>query len=183
MLLYDDAFYDAAKADALFATIRAGTPWTQERGRFGPFPRLTAWYADAGLTYKYSGVTHHAIEWTETLAQIRRDVEAVSDAKFNSLLLNFYRDGNDSMGYHADNEKELGLNPIIASVSFGSVRTFHLKHKKSGEKMKFDLAHGSLLVMAGTCQHHWIHCVPKTKSAVGERINLTFRKIVSEPEA
>jgi len=178
-LFYDDAFYDRLQADAVFQAIKAETPWRQESGRFGPFPRLTMWYADAGLTYTYSGVTHEAIEWTSTLAQIRREVEAVSETTFNSLLLNFYRDGLDSMGYHADDERELGKNPVIASVSFGAERRFHLKHKKSGEKMTFDLAHGSLLVMGGTCQHHWIHCVPKIKATVGERINLTFRKILS----
>lgn len=178
LLIYEDAFYDRAKADALFTAIKTETPWRQESGRFGPLPRLTMWYADAGLTYTYSGVTHQAIEWTRTLAQIRREVETASETTFNSLLLNYYRDGQDSMGYHADDEKELGKNPIIASVSFGGVRRFILKHKKSREKLTFDLAHGSLLVMAGTCQHHWIHCVPKTKADVGERINLTFRKIV-----
>jgi alkylated DNA repair dioxygenase AlkB len=183
LLIYDDAFYATADADSLFATLRDDTPWRQERGRFGPFPRLTAWYADVGLTYTYSGVTHHAIEWTLTLARIRRDVEEASKATFNSLLLNYYRDGQDSMGYHADDEPELGKNPVIASVSFGGARRFLLKHKKSGEKMTFELGHGSLLVMGGTCQHYWIHCVPKTKLDVDERINLTFRNIKSEPEA
>ena len=145
----------------------------------GPFPRLTAWYADAGLTYRYSGVTHHALEWTPTLQEIRRDAEATAHASFNSVLLNFYRDGQDSIGYHADDEPELGVNPVIASISLGSVRQFVLKHKKSGEKLKFDLAPGTLLIMGGTCQHHWVHALPKTKSLVGERINLTFRNIVT----
>jgi alkylated DNA repair dioxygenase AlkB len=178
-LVYDDAFYGKPVADALFARIKTETPWAQERGRFGPFPRLTAWYADAGLTYTYSGVTHHAITWTETLAQIRRDVEEAADVPFNSLLLNFYRDGQDSMGDHADDERELGKNPVIASVSFGAVRQFHLRHNKKREKRKFDLAHGSLLIMGGTCQHHWMHGVAKTKTPVGERINLTFRNIIA----
>jgi alkylated DNA repair dioxygenase AlkB len=180
-LYYDDAFYDQASADAFFNAIKTETPWRQEHGRFGPFPRLTAWYADAGLTYTYSGVTHEAIAWTPTLTLIRRDVEAASQASFNSLLVNYYRDGNDSMGYHADDERELGINPVIASASFGSARRFLLKHKKSGEKLTFDLAHGSLLVMGGACQHHWIHCVPKTKAAGAERINLTFRRILTPP--
>ena len=176
---YDPAFYAKSEADALFEKLKSETPWKQERGRFGPFPRLTAWYADAGMTYSYSGVTHHGITWTETLAQIRQDIEKATGASFNSLLLNYYRDGNDSMGYHADDERELGVNPIIASLSFGGVRMFHLKHIKTREKLTFDLAHGSLLVMGGTSQHHWIHAVPKTKSQVGERINLTFRRIIS----
>ena len=177
-LFYDDAFYARDKADLIFQQVRADTPWRQERTRFGPFPRLTAWYANAGLTYTYSGVTHQATEWTDTLAQIRRNVEEAADAPFNSLLLNFYRDGQDSIGYHADDEPELGINPVIASLSFGAARQFNLKHKKSGEKLRFDLGHGSLLVMGGTCQHYWVHCVPKTKANVGERINLTFRNII-----
>ncbi len=145
----------------------------------GPFPRLTAWYADRGLIYRYSGVTHKAIEWTETLAEIRRAVEAAAGTPFNSVLLNFYRNGQDSIGYHADDEPELGINPVIASISLGSVRQFVLKHKKSGEKINYLLAHGSLLVMGGTCQHHWMHGLPKTKVEVAERMNLTFRNIIA----
>jgi alkylated DNA repair dioxygenase AlkB len=175
---YDEAFYGSDQADALFEQLRMQTPWAQERSRFGPFPRLTAWYADSGLTYAYSGVIHQAIAWTPTLMAVRRNVEAAAEEPFNSLLLNFYRDGQDSIGYHADAEPELGVNPVIASVSLGAVRQFVLKHSKSGDKLKYDLAHGSLLVMSGTCQHHWVHGVPKTKAAVGPRINLTFRNIV-----
>jgi alkylated DNA repair dioxygenase AlkB len=145
----------------------------------GPFPRLTAWYADAGLTYRYSGVAHQAIEWTPPLTEIRRRTEEAVGAQFNSVLLNFYRDGSDSIGYHADNEPELGVNPVIASISLGAIRQFVMKHSKSGEKLKFDLAHGSLLVMSGTCQHHWVHGVPKTTALVGARINLTFRNIIA----
>jgi alkylated DNA repair dioxygenase AlkB len=174
---YDEGFYVRTEADALFERLRIETAWRQERSRLGPFPRLTAWYADAGLFYRYSGVTHQAIEWTETLAKIRHDVEQAAQTPFNSVLLNYYRDGQDSIGYHADDEPELGINPVIASISLGGVRQFVLKHKKSGAKVKFDLGHGSLLVMGGTCQHHWMHTVPKTKAAVDERINLTFRHI------
>ena len=174
---YDETFYAQREADALFEQIRAETPWQQERSHFGPFPRLTAWYADAGLTYSYTGVTHQALVWTDALAQIRRDVEAFAQSPFNSVLLNFYRDGQDSIGYHADDEAELGKNPLIASISLGAVRQFVLKHKKTAEKLKYNLAHGSLLVMGGTCQHHWIHTLPKTKAA-GPRINLTFRHII-----
>jgi alkylated DNA repair dioxygenase AlkB len=176
---YDTAFYTREEADVLFEQIRAATPWQQERSRLGPFPRLTAWYADAGLTYRYSGVTHQAIEWTPTLAEVRRRVEEVAGTPFNSLLLNFYRDGQDSIGYHSDAEPELGVNPAIASISLGCVRQFVLKHIKTGAKLKYDLAHGSLLLMGGTCQHHWVHGVPKTKAAVGLRINLTFRNIMA----
>ena len=177
-IFYEENFYRQDQADALFDQLRAETPWQQERGRTGPFPRLTAWYADAGLTYSYSGVTHEALAWTETLRGIRRRVEDAARTPFNSLLLNFYRDGQDSIGYHTDAEPELGTNPVIASISLGAVRQFVMKHIETGEKLKYDLAHGSLLIMGGTCQHHWLHGVPKTKAAVGPRINLTFRNII-----
>jgi len=174
---YREAFYSKSVADALFEQLRAETPWQQERGRTGPFPRLTAWYADAGLTYSYSGVTHEALLWTPALLAVRLRVEDAAGTSLNSLLLNFYRDGQDSIGYHTDAEPELGTNPVIASISLGAVRQFVMKHIETGEKMKYDLAHGSLLIMAGTCQHHWLHGVPKTKAVVRPRINLTFRKI------
>jgi alkylated DNA repair dioxygenase AlkB len=178
LLLYDEHFFDRAEADRLFAVLRADVPWRQETARGRPFPRLTAWYADEGLTYSYSGVTHQAEPWTPELHEIKRRVESAAQADFNSLLLNRYRGGQDSIGYHADDEPELGENPVIASVSFGAVRDFHLKHRKSGDKLTLPLAHGSLLVMAGTCQHFWLHSVPKRAGEVGERINLTFRKIL-----
>lgn len=178
-LEYHEAFFGKDEADALFESLKTETPWKQERSRMGPFPRLTAWYADAGLKYSYSGVTHEAISWTPTLLEVRKRVEKGSGVPFNSVLLNFYRDGQDSIGYHSDAETELGVNPVIASISLGAVRQFVLKHVKKREKRKIDLAHGSLLVMGGTCQQHWVHGVPKTKTAVGQRINLTFRHIVS----
>jgi alkylated DNA repair dioxygenase AlkB len=149
------------------------------RGRGRPFPRLTAWFADDGLVYRYSGVTHEGTGWLPELLDVKQRVEAASGASFNSLLLNLYRDGRDSIGFHTDAEPELGLKPVVASVSLGAVRQFILKHKKTGEKLDFRLAHGSLLVMAGSCQHHWLHGVPKTDAVVGERINLTFREITA----
>lgn len=176
-IFYDEGFYGKEQAEALFERLRAQTPWTQERGRLGPFPRLTAWYADAGLTYRYSGVTHQAIAWTPTLLEIRHDVEAAAGVGFNSVLLNYYRDGRDSMGQHSDAEPELGVNPVIASISLGAVRQFVLKHVRTGAKLKFELNSGSLLIMGGTTQHHWVHALPKTKGTVRPRINLTFRQI------
>jgi alkylated DNA repair dioxygenase AlkB len=177
-LFYNESFLDPEAADALFAELGSATAWKQEISRGRPFPRLTAWYADAGLSYRYSGVTHHAIDWTPALLDIKSRVEQASGADFNSLLLNLYRDGKDSIGLHGDNEPELGTNPVVASVSLGAIRQFILKHKKAKEKLTFRLAHGSLLVMGGTCQHHWLHGVPKTEQPVGERINLTFRNIL-----
>jgi alkylated DNA repair dioxygenase AlkB len=176
-LLYDAAFFAPAEADELFTTLRAEIEWQQEVGRGRPWPRLTAWVADAGLAYRYSGVTHIGTGWTPTLIGVKQRIELAAAATFNSVLLNRYRSGKDSIGMHADDEPELGTNPVVASVSLGAVRTFILKHRESGEKRAMPLAHGSLLVMAGTCQHHWLHGVPKTEQAVSERVNLTFRLI------
>jgi alkylated DNA repair dioxygenase AlkB len=176
-LLYDAAHVAPAEADALFNHLRDTVPWEQS-GRPGrPFPRLTAWYADPGLTYSYSGVTHRAIPWTPELLAVKLRAEAVADTTWNSLLLNLYRDGRDSIGFHADDEPELGTNPVIGSISLGAERRFILKHPASGEKLEFALPHGSLLVMGGTSQHHWRHGVPKSAKPVGPRINLTFRYI------
>lgn len=178
-LLYDAGFLARDEADALFETLCRDTAWKQEVGRGRPFPRLTAWYAADGLIYRYSGVTHVGAGWTPTLSNVKRRIEAAAGADFNSVLLNRYRSGRDSIGMHADDEPELGVNPVVASVSLGSVRTFVLKHRASGEKRALALAHGSLLVMGGSCQHHWMHGVPKTETEVDERLNLTFRKIAS----
>lgn len=151
-LNYDPAFFPPDEADVLFAFLRSEIAWQQEIGRGRPFPRLTAWYADTGLLYRYSGVTHRGTGWLPELEKIKRRVEAAAETPFNSLLLNLYRHGRDSIGLHADDEPELGPNPVVASVSLGAVRQFDLKHKKTREKQTFRLAHGSLLVMGGTCQ-------------------------------
>jgi alkylated DNA repair dioxygenase AlkB len=178
LLRYEEGFFDRHEADRLFETLRLTVSWRQEVSRGKPFPRLTAWYADPGFTYSYSGVTHQPEPWTPELQEIRRRVEAASGADFNSLLLNYYRTGQDSIGFHADDEPELGRNPVIASVSFGAVRDFILKHKKTRQKLTLPLAHGSLLIMAGTCQHFWIHSLPKRAGDIDQRINLTFRRII-----
>lgn len=177
ILLYDSAFYSRTEADALFGWLRSHVAWRQEKSRGRPFPRLTAFVADAGMEYRYSGVTHRGEGWPRELLAVKLRVEQAAAAEFNSLLLNLYRDGRDSIGFHADDEKELGRNPVVASLSLGAVRKFVLKHVQSKETLALQLAHGSLLVMAGTCQHHWHHGVPKTTEAVGERINLTFRDL------
>ncbi|MBL8799058.1 MAG: alpha-ketoglutarate-dependent dioxygenase AlkB [Planctomycetia bacterium] len=178
LLLYEPEFLPRPAADELFQRLREQTPWKHEIGRGRPFPRLTAWYADAGTTYRYSGVAHHGEGWSPDLLLERQQVEAAAGAAFNSLLLNLYRDGRDSIGLHTDAEPELGQNPVVASISLGAVREFVLKHIATRETLKYPLAHGSLLVMGGTSQHHWLHGVPKTKTVVGERINLTFRNIL-----
>jgi alkylated DNA repair dioxygenase AlkB len=122
-------------------------------------------------------VTHHAAHWTPELIAVKERAEAAAGTIWNSLLLNLYRDGRDSIGFHADDEPELGTNPMIGSISLGAERRFVLKHPASGETLEFNLPHGSLLVMGGTSQHHWRHGVPKTARPVGPRINLTFRQI------
>jgi alkylated DNA repair dioxygenase AlkB len=176
-LLYDPAHIPPADADGLFARLRDTAPWEQS-GRPGrPFPRLTAWYADSGLTYSYSGVTHQAVPWTPELLVVKQRAAAAAGTTWNSLLLNLYRDGRDSIGFHADDEPELGINPVIGSISLGAERRFVLKHPASGESLEFNLPNGSLLVMGGTTQHHWRHGVPKTRRPVGPRINMTFRFI------
>jgi alkylated DNA repair dioxygenase AlkB len=175
-LLYDPGFCPAAEADALFAWLRGDIAWKQETVRGNPLPRLNAWFADDGLRYSYSGLSHLGSGWLPELAAIKGRVENAA-AAFNSLLLNRYRTGQDSIGFHTDAEPELGENPVVATVSFGSERDFVLKHKATRETLTYRVGHGSLLVMGGTSQHHWLHAIPKTTADVGERISLTFRLI------
>jgi alkylated DNA repair dioxygenase AlkB len=179
ILIYYSQFFEEAEADTLFAVLQKTITWKQERGRFNrPFPRLTALYADAGVTYTYSGVTYPSLVWTAELGAIRRRVEEAAGAPFNSVLLNRYRDGGDSMGFHADDEPELGPNPVVPSISLGAERRFVLRHNRTRERIEYDLQHGSLLIMAGTLQHFWQHALPKTPRPAGERINLTFRNLL-----
>lgn len=174
-------FYNLTESDLLFAQLQTELDWQEEAifiyGRWVKVPRLMCWYGDSDACYRYSGVNHQPILWTPVLQAIREKVERQCRCTFNSVLANLYRDGNDSMGCHADDEKELGLNPVIASLSLGDQRLFKLHHKKSKEKLDIVLGHGDLLVMAGTLQHHWMHSVPKTKKLKTSRINLTFREI------
>jgi len=168
-------------AARLFEQLRTSLPWRQERltifGREHAVPRLVAWHGDPGARYRYSGVLHEPAAWTDALLEIRARVEALSGQRYNSVLANLYRDGRDGMGWHADDEPELGRDPVIASVSLGATRRFRLKHRASGETRALELGDGSLLVMAGALQHHWLHSLAKTARAVGPRINLTFREI------
>lgn len=176
---YWERFLTPPEADRLFAALRRDVEWEQFRNHLWLFPRLTAFVADAGVVYRYSGVTHEGAGWPPDLLGLRRRIEKLTGASFNGVLLNLYRDGSDSMGRHADAEPVLGPNPIVASVSLGAVRSFVLRHGRSKEKRALDLAHGSLLLMGGTLQHHWTHELPKTNAAVGERINLTFRRFIA----
>lgn len=174
--------FSQEEADELFASLLNNIVWKQETatmfGKAIPMPRLTAWYGDPGTVYSYSGITHTPLPWNDTIVNIKARIEALSDTIFNSVLLNRYRSGSDSVSWHSDDEAALGKNPVIGSVSFGHNRAFQLKHKRDPNcKLAIELTHGSFLLMAGPMQHHWLHQVPKTKKPVGERINLTFRTI------
>ncbi len=165
----------------LFERLRAQIPWKEHRvfvfGRWVLQPRLTAWFGDAGVPYHYSGNSLQPNSWTPELASIRQVCEGLANSNFNSVLANLYRDGSDSIAWHADDERELGVNPVIASVNLGQERRFDLRHRHTGETVKVLLPHGSVLVMSGPTQHHWLHQVPKSARPMGERINLTFRQI------
>ena len=171
-------FLTAEEARDAYETLLSSSPWRQEEltvfGRKVLTPRLSSWHGDA--PYTYSGLTMPPEPWTPLLLMIKERTEAVSGASFNSVLLNLYRDGRDSMGWHSDDETELGVNPSIASVSLGEPRRFRLRHKTDKDKtLSIDLPDASLLLMSGPLQHHWQHAVPKTARKVGSRINLTFR--------
>lgn len=181
-VFYYPAFFSKEESDIFFEHLKNDIPWQQEPikiyGKEVMQPRLTAWYGDEGKSYSYSGITMQPKPWTAFLLQIKNKTEAKANVEFNSALLNFYRDGKDSMGWHRDNEKELGTNPVIASVSFGTARKFSLRNYKDKTITRsFELTHGSLLLMQGQTQHHWEHQVPKTSRLISERINITFRCI------
>ncbi len=176
---YIPDFFPGEPGRAFMETIVRETPWEQREFKMGARlirqPRLVAWFGDQGISYRYSGITHEAHPWTPELLRLRDQVMERSGARFNGVLVNFYRDGRDSVGWHADDERELGPDPIIASLSFGSVRVFQFRHKSTRKRLDLPLAHGSLLVMRPPCQRDWSHCIPKTKRPVDSRLNLTFR--------
>ncbi len=177
------SFFSKAESDKLFQHLQNKIEWKQEPikifGKDVMQPRLTAWYGDEGNAYKYSGITMEPLKWEESLLFIKQKIEPIAHVNFNSALLNQYRDGKDSMGWHGDNEKELGTNPVIGSVSFGAARKFQLccYHDKSRVK-SIGLSHGSFLLMQGQTQHYWEHQIPKTSMEIPARINITFRIIV-----
>lgn len=179
---YYPYFFKSVEADAIFNELKNTIPWQQDDikiyGKVYPQPRLTALFGNDGKPYSYSNITMQPHPWNISLLQLKYDVENVAATNFTTVLLNLYRNGMDSNGWHADNEKELGTNPVIASLSFGAERFFHLQHNTIKEaKQKILLRHGSLLLMKGTTQHFWKHQIPKTTKYIGPRINLTFRVI------
>jgi alkylated DNA repair dioxygenase AlkB len=183
-LRYWAGFLPMNEADNYLEVIQRETPWEQTRiriaGRVLSIPRLNAWYGDPGAHYGYSGANLPLLPWTETLAGLRHQVIRATGESFNSALVNFYRDGNDSVDWHSDDEAELGKNPAIASLSLGVEREFQLRtRQKPHQHRKIVLNHGSLLVMAGTLQHHWQHRIAKTPAITGARINITFRLVTT----
>lgn len=181
-IIYYPHFMDTIEADAIFSELKNTIPWQQDEirvfGKIHQQPRLTALYGNKDKSYSYSNITMAPNPWIPILDKIKLEVEKICKTEFTTVLLNYYRDGKDSNGWHADDEKELGKNPIIASMSFGATRSFQLKHNSNtGIKKNILLEHGSLLVMKGTTQQYWKHQIPKTAKQIGPRINLTFRII------
>jgi alkylated DNA repair dioxygenase AlkB len=176
-------FIPADKTKEYYKTILQTINWQQEQikmyGKTYDVPRKTAWYGYEGLNYSYSGIKCNPDPWTKELLEIKKVIEHfVPNHYFNSVLLNQYRDGNDKVSWHADDEKGLGINPTIASVSLGATRRFDLKHKEDpAQKLQLELPSGSLVVMTGSLQHHWLHQIPVQKRVKEPRINLTFRMI------
>ena len=148
-------------------------------GKTHQIPRLQSWYADNGIEYTYSGKKLKRHNWNETLIEIKGEIEKITSFKFNSVLANLYRDENDSMGLHSDNEKELGINPVIASLSLGESRDLYFKHKNIKKSLNIPQKNGQLIVMHGETQKYWKHEIKKTKKLKKPRINLTFRNIIS----
>ena len=178
---FDDFFGEELSAQ-YFEQLSANVPWKQEPikifGKTVLQPRFTAFYGEEGVSYSYSGITMNALPWTPELAEIRSAIQQKTAHQFNACLLNFYRDGSDSMGWHRDNERNLGPYPTIASVSFGAHRTFQFRrYVEKLPVVSLDLTSGSLLLMKGETQHLWEHRLPKTTMPIGPRINLTFRLI------
>ncbi|MDC6367745.1 MULTISPECIES: alpha-ketoglutarate-dependent dioxygenase AlkB family protein [Flavobacteriaceae] len=181
-IIYYPNFFSTEKAGVLFDILKRTIPWQQDSitlfGKTHLQPRLTALYGNNEKSYSYSNITMHPKEFTVELLQIKAAIEKQANVAFTTCLLNYYRSGKDSNGWHSDDEKELGKNPVIASVSFGAERFFHLRHKNDKtQKHKLLLEHGSLLIMQGPTQHFWQHQIAKTAKPIGERINLTFRVI------
>lgn len=181
-IIYIETLFCEEQSDQLFLKLKESIDWKQDEitifGKKVKIPRLSSWYGESNAKYSYSGLQLTPNKWTRELEEIKNMVEENSAASYNSVLLNYYRNGEDSMGWHSDNEKELGENPTIASVSFGGTRRFLIRERKvHTKKREIPLKNGSLLIMKSGFQSKYQHSVPKTKKKVGERINLTFREI------
>jgi alkylated DNA repair dioxygenase AlkB len=182
MVNYYGKVLASKEADQYFDLLMQNILWENEEviifGKHIITKRKTAWYGDSDYSYTYSNTTKQALAWTKELSHLKQIVEEVAVTKFNSCLLNLYHNGNEGMGWHSDDEKSLGKNNTIASLSFGAERNFSFKHKHTKQIVSFVLEHGSLLIMKDTTQTNWLHSLPKSKSVTRPRINLTFRTIV-----
>jgi len=182
IILFENVFSNQ-ESNKLLLNLIDHIQWRQDKikifGKLINQPRLTAFYGDADKEYSYSGIVMKPIDWNEDLLFIKNRVVEIAKINFTSVLLNYYRDGKDSMGWHSDDEKELGQNPVIGSVSFGESRVFQMKHKirKEIKRVDIPLTHGSILLMRGATQHFWQHQIPKSSKQLQTRINLTFRNI------
>jgi len=182
-LIYIPDFLTKQESDIYFKALKSDTNWQHDDitifGKTHKQPRLTALFGESDQPYGYSNIVMHPEPLTPHLKIIQQRIEETADHKFNTVLVNLYRDGNDSNGWHADNEKELGKNPVIASISFGEARPFHFKHRTiKAQRHKLNLEHGSLLIMKGKMQQYWLHQIAKTKTQIQPRINLTFRRLI-----
>jgi len=182
VILYEGLFTQN-ESETLQKNLIEKIQWRQDKikmfGKLINQPRLTAFYGDTDKEYSYSGIVMKPIDWNEDLLFIKNRVVEIAKINFTSVLLNYYRDGKDSMGWHSDDEKELGQNPFIGSVSFGESRVFQMRHKirKEIKRVDIPLTNGSILLMRGATQHFWQHQIPKSSKQLQTRINLTFRNI------
>jgi alkylated DNA repair dioxygenase AlkB len=178
-IIFWPQWLDQSAADLLLETTIDQTPWREDfiniMGKRIPIPRLQNWFGDPGTSYTYSRICLPAIKFPVWMEVLLRDVEVETGCRFNRALVNYYRDGNDSVDWHADDESELGVEPVIASVSLGASREFQLRHNATREKVKILLPHGSLLLMSGGIQEHWQHRLAKVKQLDEPRVNFTFR--------
>ena len=181
---YHGPILSPADTRRYYETLLREIPWKNDEavifGKHIVTARKVAWYGDSDFSYTYSGTTKRALAWTPELAALKSLVEKLTGSTFNSCLLNLYHDGSEGMAWHSDDEKSLGKDSTIASVSLGAEREFRLKHKRGEEKISVLLESGSLLVMQGSTQSHWLHCVPKSKKIKTPRINLTFRSMLRQ---
>jgi alkylated DNA repair dioxygenase AlkB len=179
---YFGPILSVAETKRYYETLLHDIPWKNDEavifGKHIVTARKVAWYGDSDFSYTYSGTTKQALLWTAELAALKSIVETLTNTVFNSCLLNLYHDGNEGMAWHSDDEKSLGKDSTIASISLGAEREFRLKHKRTDDKVSVLLESGSLLVMKDTTQTHWLHCIPKTKKVTTPRINLTFRTML-----
>lgn len=180
-LSYQPDFFESQKADQLLQSLLSDISWREDHirlyGRDVKIPRLQAWYGDLGTEYQYSGLTMNPKSWNSVLTYLREVLQEHLAVSFNSVLANHYRNGQDSIGMHADDEPELGPEPVIAALSFGEERNLQFKHKVTGKKFALPLKHGSLLVMSGQTQQFWMHGIAKSQRTMGDRVSLTFRQV------